>query len=353
VWGGQIWLTTARGDGTELYAVAIDLKTGNIIHDIPVFQVEKPQHINPINSYATPSATIEAGHVYVHFGTFGTACIDTKSGKILWRRTDLNCDHMQGPASSPIIFENLLIVTLEGTDKQFKAALNKKTGKTVWIYDRPPELYTSAIQGVYLKSYQTPVIVDVDGKPQLVSNGALLVTGHDPLTGKEIWRVRYRDDSTISRIVTGHGLLFVNTGGSPGATELWAVRQGGAGDVTDTHVVWKMTNDAPHESSPVLVGDLLYTMSEKGILICTEATTGKQIWSQKMQGDYWASLLATRDRIYVPGRKGSTTVLATGREYRELAVNELDGEMLASPVAVGDSLLFRTKTHLYRIEQKK
>lgn len=348
----QAWVTTAKEDGTELYAIAIDVNSGAIVHDIPVFKVDAPQSINPSNSYATPSATLEAGRVYVHYGTFGTACLDTVSGEVLWRRTDLNCDHMQGPASSPIIFENLLIVHLEGVDKQFIVALDKKTGDTVWTYDRPAELYTSDIKGVYKKSYQTPVVVTVDGKPQLISNGALMVTGHDPHTGTEIWRARYRDDSTISRILTGHGLLFVNTGGSPGATEMWAIRQGGVGDVTDTHVVWKMTKDAPHESSPVLVDDLIYSISENSILVCTEAATGTQVWSQRMKGDYWSSLLATKDRVYLSNRKGTTNIIATGREFRELAVNALDGEILASPAVVGDSLLIRTKTHLYRIEQK-
>jgi outer membrane protein assembly factor BamB len=352
VWGDQIWVTTAKKDGTEFYAVCIDLKSGNITHDIPVFEVEDPQHINPLNSYATPSAVIEAGRVYVHFGSFGTACIDTASGEILWRRTDLNCDHMQGPASSPVLFENVVIVTIEATDKQFMAALDKKTGETVWRYDRPSDLY-QGIEGVYVKSYQTPVFITVDSKPQLVSNGALLVTGHDPRTGAEIWRVRYRDDSTISRIVTWQDLLFVNTGGSPGGTQLYAVRQGGAGDVTDSHVVWKMTKDVPHESSPVVVGDLLYTMSEKGVLICMEAATGAQVWSQRMKGEFWASMLATSDRIYLLNKKGTMTVIAPGREYRELGVNTLDGEFWASPAVAGDTLLLRSKTHLYRIEQKK
>jgi len=353
IWGNQVWLTTAKADGTVLYAVCIDLTSGAVVHDIPVFEVQEPQHINPSNSYATPSATIEAGRVYVHFGTFGTACIDTASGAVLWRRTDLNCDHMQGPASSPILFENLLIVHLEGVDKQFIAALDKTSGATVWQYYRPAELYTDEIKGVYKKSYQTPVIVNIGGTQQLVSNGALLVTGHDPRTGAEIWRARYRDDSTISRIVSGHGLLFVNTGGSPNGTELWAIREGGVGDVTDSHVVWKMTKDAPHESSPVLVGDLLYTASERGMLICTEAKTGIPVWSEQKRGDYWSSLLATKDQVYCSERKGTTTVFATGHAYKELAVNTLDGELLASPAVAGDSLLIRTRTHLYRIAQTK
>ena len=246
MWGGQIWLTTAKEDGTALYAVDVDRDSGKIIHDIEVFHVEEPQRINPLNTYATPSPVIEKGRVYVHYGSLGTACIDTASGEVLWRRSDLNCDHMQGAASSPIIFEGLLILTIEGTDEQFMAALDKKTGDTVWRYDRPDELYAD-IKGVYRKSYQTPVIVEIDGKRQLISNGAVLVTGHEPRTGEEIWRVQYRDDSSISSIVTGHGLLFVNTGGPPGGSQLWGIRQGAVGDVTDSHVVWKMTEDAPHQ----------------------------------------------------------------------------------------------------------
>ena len=352
VWGDQVWLTTAAEDGTVLYAVAIDKNSGKVLRDVEVFRVEKPQHINPLNSYATPSAAIEEGRVYVHYGSAGTACIDTASGEVLWRRSNLNCEHMQGPASSPFVFENMVIVHLEGTDEQFIAALDKATGDTVWLYDRPDDLYTPDIAPVYLKSYQTPVVIEVGGEPQMLSNGALLVTGHEPRTGKEIWRVRYRDDSTISRIVTGQGLLFINTGGPPGGSQLWAIRPGGVGDVTDTHVVWKRTEDPPHQSSPVLVGDLLYSVSDQGVLICVEATTGEQIWTERLKGKFGASLLAATDRIYVSSMKGTTTVFAPGREYRELAVNQLDGGLWASPAVTGDALLLRTKTHLYRVEQK-
>ncbi len=352
VLGKQIWLTTAKEDGTGLYAVALDLKTGAIAQDIAVLHVDSPQKINPSNSHATPSPVIEAGRVYVHYGSAGTACIDTKSGDVLWKRTDLNVDHMQGAASSPVLYEDLLILTIEGTDKYFIVALNKKTGDTVWTYNRPADLYVDSIQGVYKKSYQTPIFITVDGKPQMVSNGALLVTGHNPRTGEEIWRVRYRDDSTISRIVTGHGLLFVNTGGSPSATELWAIREGGVGDVTDTHVVWKMTKNAPHESSPVLVEDLLFTMGQNSRLICTEAETGTQVWEQQMEGDYWSSLLAAPGRIYMTNKKGRTTVIAPERAYKELAVNQLDGEVWASSAVDEDALLIRSKTHLYRIEDR-
>ncbi|MHC4323303.1 MAG: outer membrane protein assembly factor BamB family protein, partial [Planctomycetota bacterium] len=321
VWGDQVWLTTATKKGETLYAVCIDFNTGRVVHDVEVFHPEKPQRINRLNSYATPSAVVEKGFVYVHYGTHGTACLDTQTGKVLWRRTDLNCEHMQGPVSSPILFEDLLIVHLEGTDVQFIAALDKKTGKTIWRYDRPRELYENIEPLYLLKSYHTPVIAEIDGKPQLISNGAMLATGHDPRTGKELWRVRYRDDNPISRIVTGHGLLFINCGGSPGAAHLWAVRQSGAGDVTDTHVVWKMTKDVCHESSPVLVGEILYMMSDKGLLICKEAKTGKTVWTERLDGNFGASLLYAENRIYMTNKEGKTTIIEPGREFRRLVVN--------------------------------
>lgn len=351
-WDGQLWMTTAKEDGSVLYAVCVDFETGAVAHDVEVFRPENPQHNNPNNTYATPSAVVAEGRVYVHYGTHGTACLDAKTGDVLWRRADLNCDHIQGPVSSPILFEDLLIVHLEGGDVQFIAGLNKATGETVWRYDRPRELYEGVEPAYLVKAYQTPVIVQVGGRPQMLSNGALLVTGHDPRTGAELWRARYRDDSTISRIVSGLGIHFVNTGGSPDAPHLWAIREGGSGDVTDTHVVWKMTKDAPLKVSPVLVGDLLYTLTDRGVLQCVQGTTGEIVWTETIRGDYGPSLLHAENRIYILNMKGKTTIIEPGREYRPLAENALDGKFGASPIVVGRSLILRSRTHLYRIENR-
>ena len=352
VWDNQVWITTATKKGETLYAVCVDLTSGRIIHDVEVFHPERPQRIHRNNSYATPSAVVEKGSVYVHYGSHGTACLDTKTGEVVWRRDDLNCNHLQGPVSSPILYEDLLILSLEGTDVQFVVALDKKTGKNVWRYDRPRELYENIEPLYLLKSYHTPLVVEVNGTPQLINNGAMLVTGHEPRTGRELWRVLYRDDNPISRIVSGHGLFFINSGGSPGATHLLAVRQGGVGDVTESHVVWKMTKDVPHESSPVLVGDLLYLLSDRGVLICKQATTGNTVWSERLEGQYGASLLYADNRIYISSKQGKTIVIEPGLTFRVLAVNELDGFLGASPAVAGKSLLLRTKTHLYRVQSK-
>ncbi|MCA9439959.1 MAG: PQQ-binding-like beta-propeller repeat protein, partial [Candidatus Omnitrophica bacterium] len=187
---------------------------------------------------------------------------------------------------------------------------------------------------------------------QMISNGALMVTGHIPETGEVLWQVLYGQDSTISRIVHGDGLLFVNCGGAPNRTQLWAIREGGSGDVTNTHVVWKMTDDAPHQSSPVLVDDLLYLMSDRGELICKEPVSGEDVWTERLKNDFGASLLYADGRIYITSKKGMTTVIEPGRTFNKLAENELDGEIWASPAVAGNSLLLRSKTHLYRIRNE-
>ena len=137
VWDNQIWLTTGTEDGAELFAICVDKDSGEIIHDIKVFDVVQPQSEYPdLNSHASPTPIVEDGRVYVHYGTYGTACLDTKTGEKLWERRDLNCDHRVRPASSPIIDEETLFLTFDGVDVQFIAALDKNTGDTLWLQHR-------------------------------------------------------------------------------------------------------------------------------------------------------------------------------------------------------------------------
>jgi outer membrane protein assembly factor BamB len=349
IWNDQIWLTTATADGHAMFAVCVDRATGKIVHDVKVFDTEQPDHIAEVNSYASPTSAIEAGRVYVHYGTYGTACLDTQTGRVLWTRRDLKCDHHEGPGSSPILFENLLIVHVDGRDVQYVVALDKLTGRTVWKTNRSIDY--SRYHHNTRKAFCTPSVIEWGGRRQLISPGAKAVMGYDPRTGEELWKVRYNGWSMVARPLFGHGLTFVlNDYERP---ELWAIRTDGQGDVTDSHVAWTIKRGMPAQPSLLLVDDLLYFASDEGIAHAVEAKTGEVVWKQRLRGNYSASPLCAGGRLYFFNRDAVTTVLAPGRQCHVLAVNDLDGEQLmASPAVVGKALFVRTRTHLYRIEQR-
>lgn len=346
VWKDQIWLTTATEDGARMFALCVDRGTGKIVHDIKVFDTEKPEHVASVNSYASPTSVIEEGRVYVHYGTYGTACLDTRSGKTLWARRDLNCDHHEGPGASPILHDNLLVFTVDGRDVQYVVALDKQTGKTVWKTSRSVDF--SPFSTNQRKCFCTPIVIEVQGQPQLFSPGAKAMMAYDPKTGEEIWKIRYTGWSITPRPVFGQNLLFmINDYEKP---ELWAVKPGGHGDVTETHVAWKITKDMPSTCSPLLDGNLLYMVNDQGFALCVEAESGKIVWKEKLKGKHSPSPILASGRIYLFSEKCAATVLQTGREFKILAENQLDDRMMATPAVAGDALFVRTKSSLYRLE---
>jgi outer membrane protein assembly factor BamB len=337
-------MTSATADGKESYAICVDLKTGKIIHDIKLFSTEKPAFCIPYNSYASCTPVIEEGRLYAHFGSAGTACVDTASGKTLWLRRDLPCDHFRGPGSSPILYKNLLILTFDGFDLQYLAALDKTTGKTVWRKDRTTKYSTD--NGDYKKAYSTPSIVEVNGKPQLISPAAEATTALDPNTGEEIWKIYHGGMNAAARPVFGFGMIYLTSGHN---MNLLAVKQGATGDLTIKDAVWTTKRGVPTRPSLLLIDDLLYMVSDNGVATCVEAKTGKEVWHERLGGAFSSSPIYAAGHIYMCDDSGKTHVLEPGRTFKEIAVNKLDGGCMASPAVVGDSLLLRTKTHLYCI----
>ncbi|MCA1648794.1 MAG: PQQ-binding-like beta-propeller repeat protein [Acidobacteria bacterium] len=355
VFGNQVWVTTATEDGRELYAVALDRESGRIVHDLKLFHVDRPQYAHPFNSYASPTPVIEPGRIYVTFGSPGTAAIDTQTGKVLWERRDLECNHFRGAGSSPILFHNLLIMHFDGSDRQYIVALDKATGKTVWRTDRSIDFQDLGpdgkpeADGDYRKAFSTPHLVTMAGQAIVVSLGSKAAYGYAPLTGKELWRIEERSSHSAStRPVDGHGLVFYPTGFATG--QLLAVRPDGKGDVTGTHVVWRVTRGVPNKPSVLLDGDLLFMINDVGILASLEAKTGNVVWRERLDGTYSASPLSAGGRIYFFSEDGKTTVIAAGRQFKRLAENQLDEGFMASPAIAGSALFLRTRTHLYRIE---
>lgn len=347
IWGEQIWLTTARDDGKEMFAVCVDRRSGKVLHDVKVFDVEKPAFCHPFNSYASPTPVIEEGRVYVHFGSYGTACLDTTSAKVLWTRRDLHCDHWRGPGSSPILYGRLLILTFDGFDLQYVAALDKETGKTVWKTDRTIEYTTS--NGDLKKAYATPTVIEVNGRAELVCPSAQATLAYEPETGKEIWRIVHGGMNVASRPVFDHGLLYLTTGHT---AQLLAVRPEGSGDISRGSVRWQYKRSVPTRPSVLVVGDLLFMVNDTGIASCLEAKTGKLVWQERLGGRFSGSPIYAGGRIYAADEDGTTHVLEPGRKLQELAANKLDDGCMASPAVSGKSLFLRTKTHLYCIEQR-
>jgi outer membrane protein assembly factor BamB len=352
---GQLWVTTATEDGRELSALALDQATGRIIHDLKLFQVASPQYAHPFNSYASPTPVIEPGRVYVTFGSPGTAAIDTSTGKVVWERRDLECNHFRGAGSSPIIWGDLLIMHFDGSDVQYLVGLNKKTGQTVWqtqrsidFQDLGPDGKPQA-DGDLRKAFATPHVITVGGEPLLISLGAKAAYGYDPRNGREIWRIIERSaHSASTRPVVGHGLVYYPTGW--GKAELLAVRPDGRGDVTNTHIVWRVARGVPNKPSLILLDDLIIMINDAGIVSCLDAKTGAGIWQSRVQGTYSASPIVASGRIYLFSEEGKTTVLEAGRTFKILAENQLGDGFMASPAVAGDALYVRSRTHIYRIE---
>ena len=349
-------MSTATPDGRELSALALDAASGKIIHDLKLFEVEKPQDAHPFNSYASPTPVGEPGRVYVTFGSPGTAAIDTRTGKVLWERRDLECNHFRGAGSSAIIFRNLLIMHFDGSDVQYVTALDKNTGKTVWTTPRSidfkdlgPDGKPQA-EGDFRKAFATPHIIEVGGQPLLISLGGKATYGYDPMTGKERWRLEERrSHSASTRPVTGLGMVFYSSGWD--ATQLLAIRPDGTGDVSATHVAWRFARSVPFKPSVLFVDGLIFMINDTGVATCVDAKTGTLVWQSRVGGTFSASPIYAAGRIYFFDEDGKTTVIEAGREFKVLAENHLDNGFMASPAVVGDALILRTSKDIYRIEQ--
>jgi len=371
VMDGRIWLTTADVEGHDYYVLCIDAGTGKIIANRKLFHVDEPQSMgngSRDNSYATPSAVLEPGRVYVHYGNVGTACLDTRTLEVLWKRDDLPCWHYRGASSSPVLFENLVILTFDGADLQYLVGLDKRTGRTVWKTKRSARWNDEHIDkpmvrdGDWRKAHSTPLIVKVNGRPEMCSVGAKAAYGYDPRTGKELWRVDHPAYSASPRPVFHDGHFIIVTGFSRGA-EMMSVRAGGRGVVNDTHVAWRISKPFPKYSSPVVVDDLVYFPMDDSFLVCLEAKTGRTVWKERVGGKFRACPIYADGRIYFFSLEGVTTVIRPGREFKVLASNRLADNaprddprrgpgFMASPAVVGKALFLRTRHHLYRVESR-
>ena len=370
--GGRIWLTSAEQTALDaktrekklaanpiltpdfqthasvtLLAIEVDVASGKILRKLELFTAADPKPIHAQNTYASPTSVSDGERLYCHFGSLGTVCLEMKSGEILWKKV-LPVDDITGPGGSPVLWKDKLIFACDGADQQFVIALDKLTGKETWRTSRPP---IEADDDKLRRAFSTPLVISHAGKEQLIVPGAQWVCSYEPATGKELWRANFGGGhAVVPRPVFKDGLVYICTGFVK--PEIWAIKVDGSGDVTESHVVWNYDKQVPEISSPLVAGKEVYFVSSKGVATCLDAQTGEPIWQHRLGGNFAASPLLADGKLYITSQEGITTVLRPGREYQEIARNQLFGQTLASLAIAGDGLLVRTQSQLFCLRKQ-
>ncbi len=354
----QIWLTSATEDGKEMTIYCLDRGTGEVRHQEIVFKNDKPEPLgNPVNGYASPSGVWETGTVWLHFGSYGTVCLDTATFKKRWVRTDLPCRHYRGPGSSLALHKNLVILSMDGVDTQYVVALDKQTGKEVWKTERSAvwnDLMADGkpkMEGDMRKAYCTPLFHEVGGKMQIITTGSKASYGYDADTGKELWKLTYDGFSNASSPVVGGGRVFLNTGYGKSTVIALPLGPETKGDVT-AQAAWIQKKRMPLRASPLYHEGILYCVADDGQFSALDEKTGEPIWSERMEGNYSGSPLLVNGQILLCNEQGKSFWIKPGRTLEILQTNTLNEGMLASPVVLPGTLVLRTKQHVYCIGEK-
>ncbi|MDP6036732.1 MAG: PQQ-binding-like beta-propeller repeat protein, partial [Verrucomicrobiota bacterium] len=340
--GNRIYLTSAitKNGKLSLSALCLDTTEGRIIWQQPVFHVAgKAPRMHRKNSQASPTPIVSDKRVYIHFGHMGTACLDL-TGKVIWKNESIKYPPVHGNGGSPALVNGKLIFSCDGSKDPFIIALNSQNGEQVWRTKR-----TANAKKKF--SFCTPLVVDTADGKQVILPGSSMIGAYNPDTGAEIWKVTYGDGySVVPRPVTAHGMVYFSSGFDK-ATAL-AVKLGGRGDVTESHLAWRIIKGAPHTPSMLAVGDELYMVSDGGIGSCVDARTGKVHWQERLGGSYSSSPIVSKGRIYYTNETGVVKVVKATKKFELLVTNELGERTLASPAVADNALFYRTEKHLWR-----
>ena len=329
----------------RIHAICIDKESGKIIKDVEILRKKDPQWIHKTNSYASPTPIIENGRMYIQKGSYGSACLDLKSGKVLWRNQDLWVMHENGPGGSPLIWNDLLIFHMDGSDNQFIVAIDKNTGKVMWKTERSGKMHDNP---QLKKAYGTPVIAKLHGQDVVISPAANWVYGYNPATGDELWKLEYGSlgFSIVPKPVIGDGMIYIGT--SYMRPQMLGIDVSNA----EPKIAWSCKRSVPAISSPILIGKELYFVSDSGGMVtCLDAKTGEQQWRERIGGNHGSSPVFVGGRILFHSKEGETVALKPGREFRILARNKLNGEHHASAAVSGNALFLRTEKALYKISE--
>ena len=349
VWADRIFLTTAAEDGSHRSVLCFRRADGKLLWEqaVPEAPAEK---LYPKNSYASSSATTDGRLVYAYFGNAGLVAVDF-DGKIAWHATFGPVTLYHGPGGSPILYKDSLILYQEQrlmersvtTGPGFMVALDTKTGRERWRQSRTPQ-----------PGWGTPIAIRVGDHDELIVSSSRRIEAFDPATGALLWFSTGNTAEVIPMPVVGHGLVYCSSGR---AGPTFAVRPGGSGDVTATHVVWSTPKGSSFVPSPLLLGDYLYTVNDMAaIASCHQAKTGELIGQLRLgearREGFSASPIAVGGKIYFTNDDGETFVLSPAPDFKLLHVNRLSEQTLASPALVDGRWYIRTAGHLLALGRR-
>ena len=341
VWGDRIFLTTGYGNGERLSMLAYSRADGKQLWEtfIPQNGVE---YVHAKNGFASATPTTDGKLVYASFGRHGLFAFDF-NGKIVWQHKFGIIDNYHGPAGSPVLYKDRIFIYQDANPATppgqgaFVGAFDKATGKPLWMTPRPETV-----------GWGTAVVITTGERDELIVSSQRRVVAYDPATGKELWSARGMSYEVIPTPVVGHGLVFASSGR---AGPTLAIRPGGSGDVTNTHVAWSSPRGSPFVPSGIIVGDLLYTINDmQSILTVVEAATGKPVYQDRLgvaiREGFSASPVHVNGKIFFTNDDGQTFVVEAGRTFKLLHVNELGEQTLASPALVDGTWYWRTASTL-------
>jgi outer membrane protein assembly factor BamB len=331
---------SASASGVSFLVTALDRASGRRLWESQI-QSRGPLHeVHEKHNLATPSPVTDGERVYAWFGTGQIAALDM-SGKIVWERhlgTEFGPFEIGwGHSSSPILYRDTVILLCYHTQSSYLLGLDARTGQVRWKSDRE--------DGVF--SYSTPLVATAGGSAELIVNSSKGMSGHDPATGALLWQIEEANRFPIPVAVQHDGVIYTSRGYR--SSPFLAIRPGGRGNVSRSHVVWRVATGAPYVSSIVYYDGLIYMVGDVGVVTVTDAKTGERVWQERIGGVYSASPVAADGKIYLLSEGGETVVLAAGRSPRVLARNKLDARQLASPAISGGQLFIRSDDALFAI----
>lgn len=333
-------LASSEAQGIRFLIEALDRTGGQRAWTFELAAEGDLATVHDKHNLASASPVTDGERVYAVFGSGQVVAVDT-TGKQVWTRNlgkefapfDINW----GNGSSPIIHRGSLIVVAYQASASYVLAVDGRTGKTLWKTDRP--------RGVL--SYSTPIVVPVSTGDELIVNSTEGIEAYDVRTGQALWHFNEPNQFPIPVAMHHEGVIYLSRGYRSGPYA--AIRPGGRGDVSKTHVVWHVPTGSPYVSSLVHYDGLLYMAGDVGVITCVDAKTGAPVWRERLGGVYTASPVAADGKIYLPSESGETIVLRAGRTPQVLARNQIDGRVLASPAIAGGRIFIRTDDHVVAI----